>query len=110
MTEQEFHDIWNNVTPPKPITYRLYHDREGRLLFYSMEDRPGSWIEIDQEFFARSPGRVRVIDGKVHELEWRQSMKLRPSQTGTPCYAKDVTVVYDYLDAQRWAVTAHEQN
>jgi hypothetical protein len=110
MTESEFIDIWQGIAQPQPVTYRLYHDDRGRLMFYSMEDLPGDYVEIDQDLFSRSPSRIRVIDGQVHELEWRQSVKLRPSQTGTPCHAQDVTIVYDYPKAQRWAVTAYEPN
>ena len=110
MTEQEFLDILRAMPLPNSVSYRLYHDLDGRLLFYSMEDRPGNWVEIDQEFYSRSPSRVRVINGQVHELEWRQSVKLRPSQTGTPCHPEDVTIVYDSPQAQCWAITAHEQD
>ena len=110
VTEQEFFDIWLNVDSPRPVTYRLYHDEHGRLLFYSMEDRPGLWVEIDQTMFSRSPSRVRVINKQVHELAWRQSVKLRPGQTGIPCYSGDVTIVHDSPDARRWAITAHEQD
>ena len=110
MTEQEFIDILRNMPEPEPVSYRLYHDDQGSVLFYSMEDVAGTWIEIDQAFYTRSPSRVRVINGQVYELEWRQSVKLRPSQTGTPCHPEDVTIVHDYPDARRWAITAHEQD
>ena len=110
MTEQEFFDALRAMPFPEPVMYRLYHDDAGHLLFYSMEDLPGLWVEIDQEFYARSPHRVRVIDGRVHELEWRQSVKIRPNQTGTPCHPEDVTIIYNDSNAQRWAMTAYEQN
>ena len=110
MTEQEFYNALRAMPNPAPVFYRLYHDAEGRLLFYSMEDLPGAWVDIDQELYMRSPHRVRVIAGQVHELEWRQSVKLRPSQNGTPCYAQDVTIVYNYPKAQHWAVTAYDQS
>jgi hypothetical protein len=110
MTEQEFINILRNMPDPVPVSYRLYHDDQGRLLFYSMEDVPGVWVEIDQAFYARSPHRVRVIDGQVHELEWRQSVKLRPGQTGTPCHPEDVTIVHDSPRAQHWVITAYEQD
>lgn len=110
VTESEFIDIWRNIAPPRPVTYRLYHDQAGKLLFYSMEDLPGNWVEIDQDMFARSPSRVRVIDGRVHELQWRQSVKITPSQSGTPCHVQDVTIVHDHPEAQCWSVTAYDQN
>lgn len=110
MTEQEFFDALRAIPNPKSVSYRLYHDCDGRLLFYSMEDVPGTWVEIDQVLYSRSPNRVRVIAGRVHELEWRQSVKLRPGQTGTPCHPQDVTIVYDSPQAQCWAITAYEQD
>jgi len=110
MTEQEFFDALRAMPEPKSLSYRLYHDDQGRLLFYSMEDVPGNWLEIDKDFFARSPSRVRVIDGRVHELEWRKSVKLTPVQNGTPCHPEDVTIVYPYSNARHWAVTAYEQD
>lgn len=110
MTEQEFFDALRAMPLPEPVIYRLYHDDAGHLLFYSMENLPGRCVEISQELYSRSPHRVRVIAGRVHELEWRQSVKLQPGQTGTPCYSGDVTIVHDYPDAQRWAITAHEQD
>ena len=110
MTEQEFRDAVKNMPGPHKVFYRLYHDDAGHLLFYSMQDEPGDWVEIDQDLYSRSPHRVRVIAGQVHELEWRQSVKLRPGQIGTPCHPEDVTIVYDHPDARYWAITAHEQD
>lgn len=110
MTLEQFLQPFLDLEPPKKTFYRLYHDDQGHLLFYSMDDLPGLHVEIDVELYRRSPSRVRVIDGRVHELEWRKSVKLRPNQTGTPCHPEDVTIVYDYQDARCWAVTAYEQD
>ena len=110
MTEQECFALLRDMPLPRSVSYRLYHDAAGRLLFYSMEDVEGTWVEIDQELFARSPHRVRVIDGKVHELEWRQSVKIRPDQFGIACHPEYVTIVCDQDSAQHWCLTAYEQN
>ena len=47
MTEAEF---WAALAPQEivAVTYRLYYDDLGYPLFYSMEDLPGKYIDIDQ--------------------------------------------------------------
>ena len=98
MSEAE--DFWAEVVrllPPQPdaeIFYRLYYDLEGHPLFYSMEDLPGNYIEIDQATYSQASGNVRVVDGRLQKLYSTKSVgKLRPSTEGTPCDPRDVCVV-----------------
>ena len=98
MSEAE--DFWAEVArltqaPPKAeIFYRLYHDDQGHPLFYSMEDLPGNYIEIDQPTYALGSSNVRVVNGQLQKLNTSGVLaKLRPSTEGTPCDPRDVCVV-----------------
>lgn len=111
MTEDEFLKIWLSVPEAKPVFYRLYHDERGTPLFYSMEDVPGTYIEIDQPTFAQNRFDVRVRDGKLVTVTWRTSSKLVPSDTGTPCHPKDVTIVVDQAEPHiKWSKRTYEGN
>ena len=78
---------------PPNIFYRLYHNDQGRPLFYSMEDVPGTYIEIDLETYRRGESHIRVIDGKIVETTWRPTSKLVPGSSGTPCHPDNVAVI-----------------
>ena len=93
MTPEEFFGVLEHMPMPDPVTYRLYHDDQGCPLFYSMEDLPGTYIEIDQETFAKNSTRVRVRDGKIVETTWKTTQKLVPQNSGTMCHPDDVTIV-----------------
>ena len=95
MNEQEF---WAALAPqpapPSPI-YRLYYDDLGNPLFYSMEDVPGNYIDIDHEIYQTAPPHIRVIDGKLVILKTSVVHKLKPGETGVTCDPQDVCVVVD---------------
>lgn len=93
MTEQEFWDILHNVPKPKPVFFRLYYDESGLPICYTMEDRPGNYIEVDADTYARSPFNVRVNNNKLIEIATSRSQKLVPGNTGTQCHRHDVAVV-----------------
>ena len=80
---------------PKPVGFRLYHDDQGLPLVYTMEDLPGSYIEIDQATYIRGSHHVRVDSGRLIVLQPSvQVSKLQPDPlTGTPCDPRDICVV-----------------
>lgn len=98
--------------PPRPVFYRLYYTDSGNLLFYSMEDLPGNYIEIDQETFARGSLHVRVQDGKIIALPRRQITKLVPvsdSTDGVACDPSNVAVVVDVTQPHtKWSLKTYE--
>lgn len=93
MNEQEFWAALAPVPPPPPPIYRLYHDDLGNPLFYSMEDLPGNYIDIDHTTYATAPAHVRVVKGKLVLLKTSVVIKLKPSDNGTACDPQDVCVV-----------------
>jgi hypothetical protein len=106
-TTQNFLDVMEHFPwpEPKPISYRLYHDDQGQPLFYSMEDLPGTYIEVDQSIYVTSPGNVKVADGKLIVIPPGISVtKLRPDATqGIVCDKRDICVVVDSdVPHQRW--------
>ena len=93
-TTDNFWSAWGQLAEiPQPIFYRLYHDDSGYPLFYSMEDLPGNYIEIDQETYARASSKVRVVNGTLKKNTQASTSKLKPSATGTTCHVTDVCIV-----------------
>ena len=53
ITPDEFFGALESMPQPQSVFYRLYYEGE-RPLFYSMEDLPGTYIEVTPEQYARS--------------------------------------------------------
>jgi hypothetical protein len=106
MTPEEFWGALASMPEPQPVFYRLYHEN-GVPLFYSMEDLPGTYIELDQETYTRSASNVRVRDGKLVELTWQPSQKIVPSTHGTQCHPKDVAIVVEQ-NGTYWSKQTYE--
>ena len=107
-------DFWQQVnelieTPENKIFYRLYYDDNGSPLFYSMEDLPGNYIEIDRETFARSNPFVRVVNNKLVDNKQIVLSKLVPGTEGIPCH-KSTVVLVDPQSTIRWKTQTYESN
>jgi len=98
MTEEEFWSIWRNtpqpVPPPVP-EYRLYYDENGFPLFYSTENLPGMYIVIDQATYLHNSKHIRIVDGKLIEMQICSTKKIIPSAQGHRCDPWDVCVIVD---------------
>jgi hypothetical protein len=95
MTEAEFWAALAPLPDVPPPTYRLYYTDTGLPLFYTMEQPPGKYVEIDQATFAAAPANVRVVDGKLTYPKTAAALRLHLSDTGTPCHPTNVSVVVD---------------
>lgn len=116
MTQATTDNFWTalanwNPPPPAPVFYRLYHNERGQPLFYTMEDLPGNYIEVDRETYLISPTNARVIDGRLVLNEIRQFNKLRPGQDGTCCAPTNVAIVVEPEESHiKWSLDNHEQD
>jgi hypothetical protein len=111
MTPEQLQQLFQSTPKPSPLFYRLYHDEHGRPLFYSMEDCPGTYIEIDQATFARSASNVRVRDGRLVETTWTTTTKLVPGNSGSPCHPDNVAVIVAKDQPHtRWSKQTYESN
>ena len=111
MTPEELIKLFQSAPEPVPPFFRLYHDDQGHPLFYSMEDQPGTYIEIDQETFARNATNVRVRNGQLVEVTWATTTKLVLGNSGTPCHPNNVAVVVaESQPHTRWSKKTHESN
>jgi hypothetical protein len=94
-----------DVYPVPPQLFRLYHDAQGRPLFYSMQDLPGLYIDISVEEFHQAKFRVRVVNGRIEPMPLPLYPRLVPSDHGQLCHKQDVCIISQDADAQHWSLS-----
>ena len=106
MTPEEFWAIWQQSEPnPQPVFFRLYYDETtGRPIEYSLEDRPGKYIDITAEQYRLGDFKIKVINEQIVPLPSWVPEKLKPLSHGTACHVNDVSIVVDSgTPHQKWA-------
>jgi hypothetical protein len=82
----------------------------GDVDFYTMEDLPGNYIEVDQQVYVLAPQPARVVDGKLIITRPKTVVqKLQPKSTGTLCHKQDVSVVVED-NGTYWNYQQHDVN
>ncbi len=104
----------HNWEVPEPKhEFRLYYNESGDVLYYSMEDLPGTFLVIDRLTFDQQRFDIKVKDGKIAKLNHPASWKLAPSDNGTACDPNDVSIVVGSAaeHKQHWEVrTTYESD
>lgn len=111
MTPEDLQKLFQAAPEPQQPFFRLYHDEHGVPLFYSMEDQPGTYIEITSEEYHRNSSKVRVRNGQLIEVTWITTAKLTPGDTGTPCDPNNILVVVTEDQPHvKWSKRTYESN
>ena len=111
MTPEELIKMFQAIPEPPSLFFRLYYDHEGQSLFYSMEDVPGTYIEITPEEYHRNNSNVRVRDGRLVEVTWATTTKLVPGNSGSPCHPDNVAVIVSEDQPHtKWSKKTYESN
>ena len=111
MTPEELIKMFQAVPATPPPFFRLYHDADGVPVFYSMEDQPGTYIEITPEQYHRNNSNVRVRNGQLVEVTWATTTKLVPGNSGSLCHPDNVAVIVAENQPHiRWSKKTYESN
>jgi hypothetical protein len=110
MTPDEFWAILHSMPEPKPVFYRLYYNKDGTPIIYTMEDLPGNYIEVDCETYTLASFNVQVVDNKLVHIKTVSTVtKLQPGDTGTPCSPGDICIVVSEAEPHvKWNQVTNE--
>lgn len=103
--------IWEapKIIPPE---FRLYYDEKGNVVTYTCEKLEGNYIVIDALTFAQARPDVRVIDGKISNVQPAMIItKLMPDENGIQCAEEDISIVVQPNHAgkiKKWNLNIYE--
>ncbi len=110
----DWSQLWSEIAQPNEskVIYRLYYDNTGSLLFYSMEDLPGNYIEITPQQFAKADSHVRVVNGQIVKIKRSLTKKLVPSadQDGVLCSPQSAAVIVKSSPGIYWKIKNYESD
>ena len=111
MTPEEFWAAIQNMPVPPPVFWRLYYDSAGKPIQYSMEDLPGTYIDVDPVTYARGSMNVRVRNEQLVEIHFQTTKKLVPGDSGALCHPDNVAVVVAESQPHiKWSKQTYESN
>lgn len=92
------------------IEFRLYYDNDGNPLFYTTEKLEGNFVIIDNETYSRGDYQnIKVKDGKILQKNPLDSAKLvKHDSEGFCCNTKDISIIDETNNGQRWKLKTHE--
>jgi hypothetical protein len=111
MTPDELQQLLQGMPEPRPVFWRLYYDADGKPVQYSMEDLPGTYIDVDPTTYALGNINVRVRDGILVEIFFQVTNKLVPGNSGFPCHPDNVAVIVaEDQPHTKWSKKTYESN
>jgi hypothetical protein len=88
--------LWQSPVDLQKPEFRLYYDERGSVLFYTCEKVEGNYIVIDAKTFAEGRPDVKVINGKISQVNPNSIVsKLEESDQGITCASDDVSIIVD---------------
>jgi len=91
--------------------FRLYYDKQGKVVCYTCEKLEGNFIIIDALTFAEARPDVRVVDGKITKVQAAIVSKLMPGTIGQRCAREDISIIVDDMytgKTRNWEMTTYE--
>jgi hypothetical protein len=87
-----------------PLEFKLYHDDEGNVITYSMENIPDKkFILITREQFSECRHDAKVINGKlVYTHMIKTLVKYEKGVTGIKTSFYDINIIQIVRDGQYW--------